>query len=95
MSETDLSKRHKLIIYLLAVLFWLNLFIFFGLFIEIVFPNLPRKGVWSYIQLAAGLALFFAVAESLREKTFIFFVGFNVVVAIVNSIAIWRNFFFH
>jgi len=93
--ERGLSKRQKLAIYLIGFIFWTNLYVFIGLFVEIVLPNLLRSGVWSYLQLAVGMALIFAVAESLKEKTFLTFVGFNVLVAVMNVLAIWRHFYLH
>jgi hypothetical protein len=88
MKNSDMSMRQKLALYLIGFIFWTNLFLFFGLFIEIVFPNLPRKGVWLYLQLAVGMALIFAVAENLKGKTLLTFVGFNGLVAIMNVLAI-------
>ena len=94
-KNNHLTIRQKVVIYSIAFAFMGNLFIFFSLFIDIVFPNLRHSGVWSYIQLAIGLALFFAVAENLKKHTLGMFMLFNTLVAIVNVIAIWRHFYWH
>jgi hypothetical protein len=95
MNNNVFTTREKAIIYVAAFAFMANLFIFLALFVEIVFPNLRRSGVWNYLQLGIGLALFFAVAENLKKYSLGTFLLFNAVVAMVNAFAVWRHFYLH
>jgi hypothetical protein len=97
-NEIELSHAQKgflkIISFSVAFFYWLNLFGFLDLFFGIVFPNLGRSDFGHYLEFAIILAIMASVGENLRKKRVSLFLGFTLLLFVVNVYSIWRNWFY-
>lgn len=99
-EETELSpalqKLLSVIGYFIAFFYWANLFAFLSLFFGIIFPNFGKSDFGHYLKFAIILVIIASVGENLRKnKSLPIFLGFTMLLFIMNFFVVWRNWFFH
>lgn len=88
-----IGKLLKLILYILIVLFWINIYLFLELFFKIVFPNFGKSGIISFIKMIIILVVAICVGETLFRRNILMFLLFTISLLVINTYAIWQNWF--